>query len=152
MVGSILQSAANRAWVTDTGSQTITTGNWTVVVFNSERSDTAGYHSTSSNTGRLTVPTGFTGTYLVSAHIAIGASAGGALRGLRIVKNGTQVLAIQSTPPNGSFPDYLSVSTWVDLTTIGDYVTCEVYQDSGGNLGLTKADYYSPEFKMYRIS
>ena len=53
----------------NTASQTLTTGTTTVITFDSERFDVGTLHSTSSNTSRMTIPTGGGGTYLLGATI-----------------------------------------------------------------------------------
>jgi hypothetical protein len=49
-------------------SQALTSGVATVLTFGSEEVDTDGFHSTSSNTGRMTIPSGKDGKYLLTVH------------------------------------------------------------------------------------
>lgn len=48
------------------GAQTVANGNNDVLTFNSEVYDTDGYHSTTTNNSRITIPTGFDGYYFVT--------------------------------------------------------------------------------------
>jgi hypothetical protein len=53
--------------VYDSSNQAISSGVTTALTFNLEYFDTNGYHSTSTNTSRLTVPAGKAGYYLMTA-------------------------------------------------------------------------------------
>lgn len=55
------------AWRNTT--QTINSATDTALLLNSEAFDTHGFHSTTTNTSRLTIPTGMGGLYLVSGAI-----------------------------------------------------------------------------------
>jgi hypothetical protein len=59
------------------GATTSVGGSWTVLLFPSEDWDTDGYHSTSVNTGRITIPAGLGGKYLVSGHVLFVAGGSG---------------------------------------------------------------------------
>ena len=48
----------------NTTDQTISTGTWTSITYNSETLDSDGFHSTSSNTSRITIPAGKAGKYI----------------------------------------------------------------------------------------
>jgi hypothetical protein len=114
-------------------AQTLSNATETIMVFNSESFDTDGFHSTVTNTGRLTVPEGKAGKYLVYGQIAYNGNATGQ-RQTNFLKNGSggNFKAIELN--NGS--SYLtnpSGSTVLDLA-VGDYVEMAGYQDSSGNL------------------
>ena len=103
---------------------------------NSEEFDTDGYHSTSVNTSRMTVPTGKGGYFLVHAACYIsGTPAQDAP--LYIKKNGTTVRGGQVTPytaqPN-SVGGVAQASAIVSLAD-GDYVEAWLYVDNNGGGG-----------------
>ena len=56
-------------------NQTVANGNNDVLTFNSEVYDTDGFHDTSTNNSRITIPTGFDGYYLVLANAVSDADA-----------------------------------------------------------------------------
>lgn len=89
------------------------------VLFNSELRDDAGFHSTSSNTGRLTVPAGMGGWYGIAGHINYPANPTSTSR-LDIRKNGTTAIASMGAGPDAG-GRRISVSAFAYLAA-GDYV------------------------------
>lgn len=130
--------------------QTITTATPTALTFDSENYDTDAFHSTSSDTSRLTVPTGYGGYYMVGANIIWTATAAGR-RYLRLQTNGTTIVAgveIGSVADATGVPSqHISVPL---LLSAGDYVEVVVLQSSGGNLNISTA-VLVPNFWMYRL-
>jgi len=125
-------------------------GGWVTLTFNTERFDTNAMHSTSTNTGRLTVPTGGDGLYLIGAHVEFdysGNTSGALVCGVRFLLNGTTVigqdyrtLATQSS---------LGIDMTVSCTTMyslaaTDYVEVQAFTQGDKNVLSTSA--YSPEF------
>jgi hypothetical protein len=105
--------------------------------FDSELFDTDAFHDTVTNNGRFTIPTGKAGKYLVVARAAFATNATGK-RGGRVLKNGT---AVAGSPVIVEAVEMASASTIVAFSVIvdvavGDYITVEAYQDSGGNLDI----------------
>jgi len=121
-----------------------TSGVAQVVTLNSERYDNAAMHSTSSNTSRLTVPTGGGGKYLTGAGFQWGISGAGALRQGYIYQNGTTFVAYDTKQPSATHASETTITTSYALVA-ADYVELFVKQDSGGALNLTVAANYSPE-------
>jgi hypothetical protein len=123
----------------------------TVLTYNSERYDTHGFHSTSSNTGRLTVPAGLGGMYLVGGAWQWDANAGGTRRAFGLRLNGTLVIAAVEEAPSGAtmFPTF-APATLVALAA-GDYVDSTGYQDAGGNLAVVATGASSPEYWLVRL-
>lgn len=116
----------------------LTTAVLTNVTFDSEVFDVGGMHDFSTFPGRLTVPTGGDGLYLVTAIAPFASNAVGQ-RQLRITKNGANVnetlpYAIQ---PAGIVGTFLTLEHTLFINAIaGDYFGMDVYQDSGGNLNV----------------
>ena len=141
--------AADSARVYNSAAITLTTATETLLTFNSERFDTNGLHSPSSNPGRLTAPS--SGVYLISAHLTFASNATG-IRYAYIRLNGSTIIARAKLPTSGSggLDDWLSISTICWLAA-GDYVEVFAFQNSGGNLNILSAGNSSPEFAMTRV-
>lgn len=127
--------------VTSTATPSLANTTWTALAFASEEFDTDSMHSTSVNTGRITINTA--GVYVVSASVGIGQNATGG-RAVGIRKNG----AGSSGPSFGgnlvqgvgsAHPTYLTVSTVVKLAP-ADWIEVVVFQASGGSLAMVNSD------------
>jgi hypothetical protein len=108
----------------------------TVLTWNSENYDTDNIHSTSTNTDRLTVPTGKAGKWLVSGMIATGQTSGGYIE-IYITINGAAA-AFPIASSGGSFlrQSTIVLSKIYDLAA-GDYIRAVAYQNNnGGNLNV----------------
>lgn len=109
-------------------NQTISSNTVTIVTFNSERNDTNTYHDLTTNTGRITIPTGYGGKYQIRCQLTW---ASGALGNLffTLRKNGTDFF----TQPAYSLQH--SYNCQEDLVA-GDYLDIVMYQNTGGNLTI----------------
>lgn len=136
------------ARITHSAAQTLTTGTWTSLAFDTERYDPSGLHSNVTNNSRFTIPTGLGGRYLLSANWEWAANASGQ-RISRFLVNNTTVIAYDwrafsgggspvATPMGGFSTVYVLAA--------GDFVEIQLQQTSGGNLDVNKAANYSPEF------
>lgn len=110
----------------------------TILTMDSELFDTDTYHSTASNTSRLTAPRA--GYYLAMGQITWAANATG-LRLAAIFVNG---LTVASAPVQSEVPGYAADSLFqqvqgVVLLTAGQYVELDCQQTSGGALNATPA-------------
>lgn len=123
-----------------------TSGTPQIVTFNSERFDVGGCHSTSSNTGRLTVPSGEGGKYLIGGHVSWATNATG-VRQIYIRLNGATPIGDDVRTPVSGTGTSQHVSTFYSLAA-GDYVELIANQTSGGALQIDAASNYSPEFYM----
>lgn len=131
--------------VYNSAALSIATATATVITFNSERYDVGGCHSTSSNTGRLTVPSGGGGVYHIGGSVSFAANATG-IRNVSIRLNGTTVIdGLDAHAASAAGPLTLSVNTEYKLAA-ADYVELLVTQTSGGLLNVSAAGNYSPEF------
>jgi hypothetical protein len=75
-----------------TTTQTISTDTFTAITFDSELFDTDGFHNTSSNTSRFTIPSGKDGKYNFGINLTdIGNGQAGSVVTLAVYKNGSQV-------------------------------------------------------------
>ena len=115
--------------------QTINNTTNTTLTFNSEEFDTDGFHSTTTNTGRITIPTGKGGKYLVIGQIHYAPNATGG-RSLDLYKNGlTDVYQINYPTSSSTYDTGMSFSVIRDLVA-GDYLELKTYQNSGGTLDV----------------
>lgn len=135
--------------VNNSAAITLTTSTSTALTFDTERWDTDGFHDTTTNTSRLTVPAGLAGKYLIVGNASFAANATGS-RELAIELNGTTYIADVLLPATSGSGARFVVSTVYDLA-VGDYVRLIAFQSSGGNLNVQATTSYSPEFSMIRI-
>jgi hypothetical protein len=116
-------------------AQSINNTTDTIVTYDAEEFDTDGFHSGSVNTGRMTIPAGKGGKYLLIANTIFAANATGA-RSTNFMKNGTSAGAFQQLNNAGaSTSTIFSMSAILDLVA-GDYVEVNAYQASGGALNI----------------
>ena len=130
-----ISTTAVGASVYMSGNQTLTNNTNTVLTFANENFDTDGFHSTSSNTSRMTIPTGKSGKYLINATLTHNTNGTGQ-RAMNILKNGTAIafsVMLQSTAAN--YGTGINGTTIADLVA-GDYIEVQAYQNSGGNLDV----------------
>lgn len=115
---------------------TIATTTATVVTFNSESLDVGAMHSTVTNTGRITVPSGEGGWHGFGASGSWAANGTG-YRSLLVRLNGVTGLIGEGKPPvaGGDGTDMVIGGSRYQLAA-GDYVEALVYQTSGGNLAF----------------
>jgi hypothetical protein len=126
-------------------TQSIATGTDTVVTFNSEFFDTDGFHSTSSNTGRITIPSGKGGKYLFIASAFFVNLASG--KEARFYKNGSQLLTYGWTSASGVAGS--SIVAIINLVAT-DYIEFRVVQGSGGNADLYKSGGGAGEYAYFQ--
>lgn len=123
-------------------AQTISNATGTNLTWDTEDYDTNSFHSTSSNTDRITIPTGKTGYYHFTGRISMVANATG-LRSGGVVKNGTTYVIGCDINNQGSSATAVLVFDRVLYATAGDYFTMTIYQTSGGNLNTDNTGGYT---------
>jgi hypothetical protein len=138
------QSLIPAARVTRTGAQNIPRNSVTTLTFNSERYDTIGMHSQTTNLSRLTAPV--RGIYAVTAQVRW-EGVGSGIRCLDLRRSGAEVVAAQCwDAPTIVDPDQ-NVSTMVSLAP-GDFVEVRALQSCCDTLPILKGSAFSPEFSM----
>lgn len=118
-----------------TATQTLTSGTYAPVTLTTEDYDSHTGHSTSVNTSRYTVQSGWAGVYRLSGGVAFAANATGS-RGCRWLKNGSPLPSSGVMLPNNGATTASRIPAQtisVDLA-VGDYVELDAFQDRGGNL------------------
>jgi hypothetical protein len=125
------------------GSVSIANGTYTAVNWATEDFDTDGYHSTSSNTSRITIPTGKAGKYQVGGFLLWDPNTSG-MRVISIYKNGTE-WKYTSMPSSNQYP-ITEITTVMNLA-VADYIQVYVWQDSGSARDIfpysTQAQFYA---------
>ncbi len=120
---------------TNSTNQSIPNATYTAVTFNTETYDTDGFHSTATNTSRITIPAGKGGYYHVFGIVNFQASGAGA-RIYTITKNGTtDTFKVVQNGGTGSAQVGATFSDVMNLVAT-DYIEIFVYQSSGGALNL----------------
>lgn len=115
------------------GAQSVPNVTLTALSFDTNTVDVGGVHSTSVNPTRFTVPTAGAGVYVVSGGVYT-TSAGGTIRQIRAVKNGSVIVAVQSV---AAFANCIvSVAALASLAD-ADYIEFFAYQDTGGSINTT---------------
>lgn len=123
--GLILANSANQA----VNNITDTTLTW-----DTEFWDTDGFHSTTTNPSRITIPAGLGGKYLLDGVLSVGANATG-LRYASFKQNGGASFYIASSQGNGTYSTFVSFSIILNLAA-GDYIEMTTFQNSGGSLNV----------------
>ena len=122
------------ARVTKSASQSLTSGTWTIVSFNTEQFDVDNYHDNSTNNSRLTIPAGKSGYFLVYGSIVWPTNSAGT-RQVAIVKNGNDIIVNDNAATSGTYPATRQVSLIVNAVAT-DYFELNVRQDTGGALNI----------------
>lgn len=141
-----------RCSVYNSGLQSIPNNAQTALTFDTEDFDVGGFHSTSVNTSRMTIPAGCGGGYIVIANSSYAANASD-VRLITIYKNGAAIRKGPSFVPNNaaSTNTGVAVSALVQLVA-GDYLEVFVYQATGGALNFGSAVYGdASQFQIVKV-
>ena len=111
----------------------------TAMTWTNENFDTDAYHSTSTNTSRMTIPAGKGGKYLVEAQMGFNANTTG-FRDLSIYVNGTKKKELGWSP----LPAYpqVAISAVVEVVAT-DYIEIFAKQDSGSTQATDPGQTYA---------
>jgi hypothetical protein len=120
----------------NSADQTIANATATAVTFNSESFDTNSFHSTSSNTSRITIPSGKDGYYLFAAGCRFNADSATGIRAMYLYKNGAEIWAGTFFAPTNTTVNETLTYTQIFSAVATDYFELYVYQSTGGNYGL----------------
>lgn len=133
--------------VYNTGNQALATGVYTAITFDSERYDTDGMHSTSSNTSRITINQD--GKYHVGACVSYAPHVTGQ-RFVTIYLNGTTYIAYTRPVSDAADGSYTTLACDYQFSA-GDYIEVRMYQNTGGNLNSVFTANAYPEFWAHMI-
>ena len=122
--------------LTKTTTQTANGAVYTAITWNSENFDTDSFHSTSTNTSRITIPTGLGGKYLFSFFVndAAGSYPAGSLLQVALYKNGSIVSQTNQLFSGGQY--FPTTGTFLFDAAAADYFEVFVYRDTSatGNI------------------
>ena len=121
--------------LTKSTGQSVATATTVILTFDTEEFDSDAYHSTSSNTSRITIPSGKGGKYLfvLTANFATDNASGQRL--LMLYKNGAVHKYSTSLGATSGFSWRATTSIIVSAVAT-DYFEFAVYQDSGVSLNI----------------
>jgi hypothetical protein len=124
-------------------TQSIANSTNVALTWNSEYFDTDGYHNNSTNTSRITIPSGKGGKYLLTGatHYSTGSTG---YRAIKFKKNGGDFFDINYGAA-GAYTG-LPITAIVELS-VGDYVELITVQNSGGSLDAYK--YTAPSYGWF---
>lgn len=117
-------------------NQSIANGTNTTLLWNSEYFDTDGFHSTTTNTGRITIPTGKAGYYLLIGMCRWNANTS-QRRNMSLAKNGTYIAGtdwMENPSTNEGF--LLQPFSFLVNAAVGDYYQMQVSQGSGSAIDV----------------
>ena len=126
--------------------QSCTSGVYTTLTFNSEYFDTDAIHSTSTNTSRMTVPTGMGGLWVVTANLAFVSTGFQTVTKFQV--NGSDKNRLYYYTPNSGDYQQILLSQPLQLTA-GQYVEVLFYHNKGSAVTVDTNEYGG--FGMYRI-
>lgn len=127
--------------LTHSESQSVVGATLTELLWTLETIDTDGYHDVSVNTGRVTIPTGLGGVFMIVLKATFFANNTGAWRAVQVKKNGTTVLIDtgvnrRSNESAGSNPTDVFATLIVNLAD-GDYLQAFVWHDANAAANLS---------------
>lgn len=117
----------------------VPTSTATAITFGTEAYDTEGFHDTSTNTSRLTIPDGMTYVRL-TANAIFDANATGQ-RYVYLTKNGVAQNQGLTIPGMTGVGNYMQMQTPVMNMSAGDYCEIVAWQDSGSTLNIAVANF-----------
>jgi len=132
-VGCVLYKSAD---------QSINSGTWTALTFNTEEYDTDSFHDNSTNTSRITIPSGKGGKYLFTATVVYNDSSSTGVRSFGIYKNGNPFGQLYLSAGVSSFYAIGTGSRMLDAVAT-DYFEIHAYQNSGGALNIIGGQTYT---------
>jgi len=121
--------------LTKSANQSLSNNTSTAITFDGEKFDTDSFHDNSTNTSRITIPSGKGGYYLVTGTLKFTSSTTG-VRRADLNKNGTLIqLYFIQFPNTGS--DFTGSSfASIENLAVGDYIELFGLQSSGGALNV----------------
>ena len=124
----------------NTASVNINTATWTAITFSAEEFDTDGLHSLTTNTSRITIPTGMDGYYSLVGTAYFASSTATQVQA-RFLRNGTAIPgAREKKNPTSGQDAVLTVNSGPIYLAAGNYIEMQCYQDSGGALSIRFED------------
>lgn len=106
------------------------------MTWNTETYDTDGFHDNSTNTDRITIPSGKDGYYLITCMVQWDTINVNGNMYASLSKNGTQqIVSWNLGGSTGSNPNAHTL-VWVGNLVATDYIQIKVYQNSGSSVSI----------------
>jgi hypothetical protein len=122
--GAAPTAAFKGVYLTKSSAQSIPITTYTAITWDTESFDTDAFHSTSTNTSRITIPSGLAGYYSIYYQLSCGNGDLTAVSG--IAKNGTRINSFQGWKSvangTGGYSSHLILNL-----AVGDYIEALVY-------------------------
>ena len=134
--------------LTNSANISLSNGTTVTLTWDQEVLDSDAYHSTGSNTSRITIPAGKAGKYLVTSKVQYTSNSNGR-RIVQIIKNGANLWDFESASP-GSTELQLQGVAIINLAE-GDYVETTAWQNSGAGLNAQNGSTRYSAFAAYLI-
>lgn len=122
--------------VYSSAAQTINNSTTTIATYGAENFDTNGYHSTVTNTSRITIPSGKAGKYLLTASVAWTGGTAAGLRQFYFYKNGAEIGMINRFIVASGTTDIWQTGSQIVDAAVGDYFEIAVFQSGGSAASL----------------
>jgi len=116
-----------------TSTTAIPSSTLTTVLFDTESIDTDAYHSTATNTGRITIPSGKGGKYLIGFVLRWEGNTSAA-RDSRIYLNGSTIILENTAPAPANSYGLSQTASLIYPLIAGDYIELKGSQGSGSSL------------------
>lgn len=137
--GDLIGKALDFCYIQKNGAgshQTISNNTETAITFDQEIADTNTMHDNSTNNSRITIKQA--GRYNIIGSIRWeSVSSGGYNRHITISKNGTGIFT-QTMEPFSAISTPSQIVSGILNLSANDYIELKVYQDSGGNLDISR--------------
>lgn len=117
-----------------TAAQNISTATWTAQTYGGELWDTNGFHSTTTNTSRITIPSGKAGKYLFTGSVAWGSNTSTDRFGVRLYANGANDWNIDYRKGSSSNGELWQSWSVIRDCAVNDYFEVYVWQSSGSTI------------------
>jgi hypothetical protein len=158
--GTVLTAASGEAtglqWATPAASgfvgaqltktaQSVATGDYYAVTWDSEAFDTNAFHDNSTNNSRVTIPSGKSGYYRFSGIMTFASNSTGS-RLVRIHKNGSNIVWVGWLAGLAGGNETGVVFCHTLNATAGDYFELFVKQESGSSLNVTASASWDVQF------
>lgn len=119
--------------------QSISSSTYTAITFDQEAFDTDSFHSTSSNTSRITIPSGKAGKYLFTSQIYWGVNVGnGNYAILKLYKNGVAVTNYGNSADTSSAQRLTTNQTVILDLAVNDYIEMYGYTNNGTSVTISE--------------
>ena len=113
------------------GAVSVSNNTATILLFDSEEFDTDTFHSTASNTGRITIPSGKAGKYLFVGYGNFAYQANDGVKALKLFKNGSAVRHLGSHLTTGMGIEIQFGGAAIIDAAVADYFELSIYQNAG---------------------